>query len=99
MGSYGQYSMWMGGIYENDYIKEDGLWKLKKDQVFNTYFVNYDEGWLNNQPRQPPGISQDNPPDLPPTIIFAMYPTAFMPPYHYPNPVTGRAVIWPPAED
>ena len=99
MGSYGQYSMWMGGIYENDFIEEDGIWKLKKDQVFNTYFVNYAEGWKNNEPRQPPGINNENPPDSPPTIVFAMYPSAFLPPYHYPNPVTGRTVTWTADED
>jgi hypothetical protein len=99
MGSYDQYSMWMGGIYENEYVEENGIWKLKKDQVFNTYFVNYAEGWKNNQPRQPPGISAENPPDSPPTMIFEMYPAAFLPPYHYANPVTGNSVLWEPGED
>jgi hypothetical protein len=106
MGSYEQYSMWMGGIYENEFVEEAGIWKLKKDQVFNTYFINYAEGWLNNQPRQPPGISNDNPPDTPPTLVFEMYPSAFAPPYHYSNPVTGSRVgqqpvliPWEPPED
>jgi hypothetical protein len=99
MGSYDQYSMWMGGIYENEFVEQDGIWKLAKDQVFNTYFINYAEGWKNNQPRQPPGISNDNPPDSPPTLIFEMYPSAFLPPYHYPNPVTGNAVRWDAGED
>jgi hypothetical protein len=99
MGTYGQYSMWMGGIYENEYIEQDGIWKLRKDQVFNTYFINYAEGWKNNQPRRPPGISADNPPDAPPTIEFEMYPSAFLPPYHYPNPVTGAVVVAPQADD
>jgi hypothetical protein len=99
MGNFGQYSMWMGGIYENEYVEEDGIWKLSKDQVFNTYFINYAEGWKNNQPRQPPGISQDNPPDSPPTLIFEMYPSAFLPPYHYANPVTGNSVTWSAAEE
>ena len=95
MGTYGQYSMWMGGIYENEFVEQDGIWKIRKDQVFNTYFVNYAEGWKNNQPRRPPGINADNPPDAPPTIEFEMYPAAFLPPYHYPNPVTGAAVGLP----
>jgi hypothetical protein len=99
MGSFDQYSMWMGGIYENEYVEEGGIWKLKKDQVFNTYFINYAEGWQNNQPRPPPGISADNPPDSPPTMIFEMYPSAFLPPYHYANPVTGNAVDWEAGED
>jgi hypothetical protein len=92
MGSYGQYSMWMGGVYENEYVEEAGIWKLRVDHVFNTYFVNYGEGWKHNAPRPPPGISADNPPDAPPTMIFEMYPKAFLPPYHYANPVTGRSV-------
>ena len=99
MGSYGQYSMWMGGVYENEYVEENGIWKIKKDHVFNTYFVNYGEGWKNNAPRPPPGISDDNPPDSPPTIPFEMYPSAFLPPYHYANPVTGHRVVWDNAED
>ena len=90
MGSYDEYSMWMGGIYENEFVEEAGIWKLKTDQVFNTYFINYAEGWKNNEPRQPPGINNDNPPDAPPTMIFEMYPSAFLPPYHYANPVTGN---------
>ena len=98
MGEYETYSMWMGGVYENDYIKEDGIWKLQHDQVFNTYFVPYGVGWKEAVPRPPPGISESNPPDAPPTHPFEMYPTAFVPPFHYPNPVTGRRVVWPPSE-
>ncbi len=37
MGNFKQNSMWMGGVYENDFVKVDGEWKFKKDQVMNTY--------------------------------------------------------------
>ncbi len=63
MGQWQRYSQWMGGVYENDYVKENGVWKIKHDQVFNTYFVPYTVGWKTVQPRPPPGISKDNPPD------------------------------------
>ena len=33
-----------------------------------------------------------NPPDAPPTHPFEMYPSAFLPPFHYVNPVTGQPV-------
>lgn len=95
MGQYEAYAMWMGGIYENVYVKTDGIWKIQSDHVINTYFVPYALGWKTAPPRPPPGITETNPPDSPPTIAFEMYPTAFLPPYHYPNPVTGERVTWP----
>jgi hypothetical protein len=96
MGQWQRYSQWMGGVYENDYVKENGVWKIKRDQVFNTYFVPYTVGWKDSQPRPPPGITAANPPDAPPTHPFEMYPSAFLPPFHYVHPVTGRRVEWPP---
>jgi SnoaL-like protein len=98
MGQYERYAQWMGGVYENEYVKEDGVWKIKHDQVFNTYFVPYAVGWKSVQPRPPPGITASNPPDSPPTHPFEMYPSAFLPPFHYANPVTGRVVEWTPTQ-
>ena len=96
MGQWQRYSQWMGGVYENEYAKENGVWKIKHDQVFNTYFVPYTVGWKAVMPRPPPGISESNPPDLPPTLPFEMYPKPFLPPFHYANPVTGATVSWTP---
>jgi hypothetical protein len=95
MGQHGAYSMWMGGVYENDFVKENGVWRIKKDQVFNTFFAQYAVGWKDLVPRPPPGITETNPPDSPPTHPFEMYPSAFLPPFHYGNPVTGERVVWP----
>jgi hypothetical protein len=84
----------MGGIYENDYVKENGVWKIQHDHVFNTYFVPYTVGWKDVTPRPPPGVTDSNPPDAPPTQAFEMYPRPFLPPFHYSNPVTGASVTW-----
>jgi hypothetical protein len=99
MGNYEQAGFFMAGVYENEFIKEDGIWKISKDQVFNTYFAPYDIGWKNLPPRDPPGITDSNPPDLPPSMRFEMYPSTFLPPFHYNNPVTGRPVAVPSSED
>jgi hypothetical protein len=82
-------------VYENVFEKDDGVWKVKTDQVFNTYFTPYETGWKDLPQRDPPGITESNPPDLPPSVPFDMYPTAFLPPFHYPNPVTGEEVVVP----
>lgn len=96
MGQWERYSQWMGGVYENEYVKENGVWKIKRDQVFNTYFVPYTVGWKDVTPRPPPGVTAANPPDAPPTLPFEMYPSAFLPPFHYRHPVTGQPVEWTP---
>lgn len=91
MGNYGKSGMWMGGIYENQFVKVNGVWQFHHDQVFNTYFIPYDQGWKDLQPRPPPGVSTTNPPDRPPSVHFEMYPRpTTMPPFHYNNPVTGK---------
>jgi len=95
MGQYGQYAQFMGGVYENDYVKEDGIWKLKVDHVINSYFVTYDGGWTNAVPRAAPGITESNPPDLPPSMHFEMFPKNFLVPFHYNNPVTGKPSVLP----
>jgi hypothetical protein len=90
MGNYGGDGRFMGGTYENLFQKRDGVWQLHKDQQMNTYFALYDVGWKDLQWRPAPGVTDSNPPDAPPSIYFEMYPRAFLPPYHYKNPVTGR---------
>jgi hypothetical protein len=90
MGSYEGAGIWMGGVYENLFVKENGVWKIGTDQVFNTYFANFNQGWMNMAERSPPGVTDTNPPDEPPTVSFTMFPGVHLPPFHYTNPVTGQ---------
>ncbi len=90
MGNYGKNGTWMGGIYENTYVKRDGVWRIESDHVINSYFAPYDVGWKDLPARDAPGITGSNPPDAPPTVHFEMYPRSFLPPFHYVNPVTGK---------
>lgn len=90
MGNYEGVGRWMGGTYENAFVKREGVWQILKDQQINTYFATYDEGWKDLQLRPAPGISDTNPPDAPPSLYFEMYPSAYLPAFHYANPVTGR---------
>jgi hypothetical protein len=90
MGNYEGTGRWMGGTYENIFVKRDGVWQILKDQQINTYFAIYDEGWKDLALRPAPGINNANPPDAPPSLYFEMYPSPYLPAYHYKNPVTGR---------
>jgi SnoaL-like protein len=101
----GKLAMWNEGVYENEYVKEDGVWKFKKMKFWSTYFTNFDKGWAKEG--VPPighsanTSSKDYPPDQesPPEDLRSMYPEHyFVPPFHYPNPVSGKPVTVPPEE-
>jgi hypothetical protein len=86
---------WGHNYYENDYVKEDGVWKMKAlHGPFNMY-AGYKVGWLDDV------IVNTFPekfkpwPDLPPTTIYLTYPSYYVEPFHYPNPVTGNAMPAP----
>jgi hypothetical protein len=89
MGNFNRNATWMGGTYENEFVKIDGRWKFIKDQQVNTYFAPYETGWKDLAQRAPPGITDSNPPDRPPSFPFDLYPKNFLLPFHYPHPVTG----------
>jgi hypothetical protein len=74
------------GIWENEYIKENGIWKFKK-LFWNDIFCSpLDEGWVKNpflgHPMKTVASSEN--------VHFQHYPSGYIFPYHYKNPVTGK---------
>jgi cell division protein FtsB len=79
---------WGGGVYENEYVNEGGTWRIGKLHFYVTFFADYDRGWAAG-PIPLAGPSRTHPPDRPPSVVYAAYPSINLVPYHYPNPVTG----------
>jgi hypothetical protein len=87
----GQNGIWGVGIYENEYVKEGGVWKIAKLHFYPTAFTDYDRGWARSLlPMK--GPSAVFPPDKPPTFVYRTMPGNFIPPFSYPHPVTGRSL-------
>ncbi|HXW62668.1 MAG TPA: nuclear transport factor 2 family protein [Candidatus Acidoferrales bacterium] len=82
-------AQWAEGTYENEYIKQEGVWKIKKLHYYMTYYVDYYKGW--DQGGNPaPGPIPNFPPDQPTTDAYKLYPDVYVPSFHYKNPVTGK---------
>jgi len=90
-GQYGVDAAIGGGIYENEYVKENGVWKISTLHLYTTWLAGLEKGWAG-EPRPAPGASTALPPDRPPTLRYQGYPIFYQQPIHYPNPVTGLPV-------
>lgn len=98
-GRHGSDGRWEEGPYENEYVKENGVWKIQRLHWFTTVSGSYGKGW-HRESYPIAGPLRDLPPDAPPSIQYESFPKFFLPPYHYYHPITGKPVAWdtPPAE-
>jgi hypothetical protein len=93
-GVYGAESggNWGEGTYENEYVKQDGVWKIQKLHWYTTFIAPYKGGWLEVDPKlvDEYAMGRGVEPDRPPSEQYEPYPGVYVPPFHYNNPVSGR---------
>jgi len=93
-GVKGRGAQWEEGIFENEYIKQSGTWKIRSVHYFPRVITDYELGWAKDA-RPAGGPSKDFPPDRPSTEVYETYPKMYYPRLHYANPVTHRPVQYP----
>ncbi|HTT00886.1 MAG TPA: nuclear transport factor 2 family protein [Steroidobacteraceae bacterium] len=96
LGTYERIGLWGDGVYDNEYVKENGVWKIQKDHIYTTFFATYAKGWQSGA-GPAPKVSEKIPPDRPPSETYQAYPGVYIPPFHYKHPVTGAPIEVPPA--
>jgi len=92
-GASGGSGLWIGGIYENRTIVENGVWKIKGMDLDYVWTADYKGGWARaagSFDPPPDAMSSKFPPDRPLRgVITAPFPKIMDMPFHYANPVTG----------
>jgi hypothetical protein len=84
-------------VYENEYVREDGVWKIRLNNYNLVYHGMYEQGWAHT----PLTFSklftqQDCYPGNPtgPDVLVEPKPVAWpqtsVVPFHYAHPVTGK---------
>ena len=75
-------------IYENEYRKVDGVWKITKLHAYFVMYTDFARGWGTTfWALTAPEV--DLPPDRKPSARYEIYPGYTLVPFHYDNPVTG----------
>jgi hypothetical protein len=92
MGELGGEAFWGEGPYENEYVKDGGVWKIKSLHWYQALHVPYEGGWQTNpDPTNGKHVSSILPPDRPPSVDYRTWPETYVPPFSFPNPVAKYA--------
>jgi hypothetical protein len=83
-------------IYQNDYVKENGIWKIQVLRL-STKYCNQPKDWIVAPDRldtsfTPDQTLEEEPDEVVPTFpgYKREYPTAYVMPYRFNHPVTGK---------
>lgn len=98
-GQLGREAWWSEGPYENQYVKEDGVWKIAGLRWFQTLWVPYEGGWAHHADANGARFVGDRlQPDAPTTSDFKTWPGAFTPPFHFRGQYPGLEAAKLPAD-
>jgi hypothetical protein len=93
-GRYRESAFWGDAVIESDYVKEDGVWKIEALREYTNFVAPYEGGWAALEPVAADAWVTDaaraNPADAPPTELYQRFPSVYVPPFHYDNPVASR---------
>jgi hypothetical protein len=89
---------WEGGIYENTYVRENGIWKIKALFYRPVWHATFERGWAYTPPEYIPNATETFPADPygPDELLKDpphLWPDTETFPFHYAHPVTGRPAI------
>ena len=93
LGDFGKNAFWRDGIYENEYVLDNGVWKIRSVHLYINFQANYEGGWTRMKPAPSDwrtDVAKAYPSDKPPTQSYQPFPEPQLPPFHYANPVTGK---------
>jgi SnoaL-like domain len=83
------------GLYENQYVREDGVWKIQRLEYALQWQADYARGWAHTRTSLPPALPCFPEHPLGPDYLLestrAVWPERSPLDFHYVNPVTGRA--------
>jgi hypothetical protein len=95
-GIFEKSANWGSGVYENEYVKQDGQWKIRRLHLFVRFYAPYEGGWTRTtdalNARYGKSIARAT---AGPSVKYATWPAAFTAPLHFRNPGTDEYRLAP----
>ena len=84
------------GLYENEYVRMDGVWKIQRLEYALQWQALYDKGWAHTETDLPPDIPPYPESPVGPDFLIEstrkVWPERSAFEFHYPHPVTGKPI-------
>lgn len=96
--SIGNPRQWFeGGVYENEYVRDGDVWKLKLLYYRAFWHGEFNKGWAHTPPNyvENSTVTYPEDPNGPDELVehpFQLWPSTEVVPFHYVHPVTGRPI-------
>lgn len=95
LGQYKRHAEWRDGTYENSYVREDGVWKIRSLHLYINFVAPYERGWARLRGSE--GLVRSAasiafPPDRETNGSYQPFPAVQVPDFQARHPVTGRPV-------
>jgi hypothetical protein len=86
---------WMNGVYETEYLKQDGKWKIRKLRWTMTFRASWTQSFVEPSRRDDSQMDRAENPNLQISdkAEETRYPSGFICPFHFENPVSGRRTV------
>jgi SnoaL-like domain len=82
--AFGQGANWGSGVYENEYVKHQGVWKIQRLHFYTRFFAPYVGGWTRTTAALNARYGKSTAkPDRAASLRYDTWPTRFTPPMHY----------------
>jgi hypothetical protein len=94
---YGKEANWGSGVYENEYVKQGGIWRIAKLQLFPRFYAPYEGGWTRTTDKLNARYGKSTAKaDRAPSLRYDTWPTRFTAPMHYAGEGAGSYRLAPP---
>jgi hypothetical protein len=93
-GKYGGSGEWGLGIFENEYVNQEGVWRIKYMRIYPVMRADYEKGWAKGV-KPAAKFNSKFPPDKSSGKTWDLYPKLCIPRFHFNNPVTGVSPRYP----